>query len=136
MKTNIDIKHRIQEAFNHAAETYDSVALVQQKACHHLMDLMIPSVPTSGVFLDLGCGTGQLSGLIRNKLPGASVMGIDIANMMVKKAKCENDLSVCADMDALCVQNGSIDVIASNLTFQWALDLRHTLDQCRFSNSS
>lgn len=71
--------------------------------------------------LDLGCGTGKLSGDLAAN--GATVVGIDASPQMIKKAQqAHPELEFyCIDATALPYEN-EFDTIFSNAVFHWILN--------------
>jgi trans-aconitate 2-methyltransferase len=77
--------------------------------------------------VDLGCGPGNLTGLLAARWPSADVLGIDSSTPMVERARAEGaaagvryeigDLRTWAP-DA-SVGPAGVDVIVSNATLQW-----------------
>ena len=70
--------------------------------------------------LDLGCGAGNLSPVIRDRWPGADVLGVDSSAEMIAHAR-EVDPDgryEVADV-ATWTPDGPYDVIVSNAMFQW-----------------
>ncbi|WP_229054980.1 methyltransferase domain-containing protein [Aeromicrobium sp. Leaf350] len=73
--------------------------------------------------LDLGCGAGNLSSVIRDRWPGADVLGVGASEEMIAHAR-EVDPDgryEVADVNAL-TPDGPYDVIVSNAMFQWLPD--------------
>ncbi|KRA31192.1 MULTISPECIES: methyltransferase domain-containing protein [unclassified Nocardioides] len=88
------------------------------------------------VVVDLGCGPGNLTSLLADRWPSASVAGIDSSEDMVRAATdspaAERISFHRADLrDWLAtVEPGSVDVLVSNATLQWVpghLDLMAAL---------
>jgi trans-aconitate 2-methyltransferase len=80
----------------------------------------ITGSPTSVV--DLGCGPGHLSALIRARWPECTILGIDSSEQMIKRAVSDNsDPRVTyqhADIGEWCPEE-SFDLVISNATYQW-----------------
>ena len=72
--------------------------------------------------VDLGCGPGQLSALLRSRWPDAAIEGVDASAEMVARAEADNtDPRVIyqqADLRAW-EPGGPVDLLVSNATFQW-----------------
>jgi SAM-dependent methyltransferase len=78
--------------------------------------------------LDAGCGTGKLTRLLLENLPGGRVVGLDVSRNMVLHARqnLEPDFGeriqfVAADLVALPFRN-CFDGIFSTASFHWVLD--------------
>ncbi|MBF0110476.1 MAG: methyltransferase [Magnetococcales bacterium] len=143
----IDAKRPVRQAFDQAQD-YEKNATVQQRVAERLahgfdlfrqerMDRPETRTPLHG--LELGCGTGFLSRLWRQRLPETHLLLTDIAPAMVARAR-ENLLSATAtgsiqaedtpsprplfvvmDAERPCLDR-SFDLIAASMVFQW---LRH-----------
>ena len=77
--------------------------------------------PTSVV--DLGCGPGNLTGLLADRWPGAGVVGLDSSPEMVERARAADDRIAfdVADLRdwAAATDDAEVDVLVSNATLQW-----------------
>jgi trans-aconitate 2-methyltransferase len=80
------------------------------------------------VVVDLGCGPGTLTALLKERWPDASVSGVDSSPEMIEKATSidgirweVNDLRAWAAPDPLALR-GPVDVLVSNATLQWVPD--------------
>jgi malonyl-CoA O-methyltransferase len=94
---------------------------------------LIKSEPA--LILDAGSGTGFGSRLLRQRYAGARVIELDIAPGMLRASRSRQPgwkrlltfLSgpeqVCADLEALPLRDGSVNMIWSNLALQWCNDL-------------
>ena len=79
---------------------------------------------------DLGCGTGQLSRLIADRWPDASVIGIDNSPDMLAEAGREPSTVHWIQADIRTwTPAGPTDLIYSNATLQWIDDHRQLLPQ-------
>lgn len=79
------------------------------------------SAMTPKTVVDIGCGPGNSTKILRDIFPQASILGIDSSPNMIEKAKEDNpelDFAVC---DALSL-DGKFDVIFSNACFHWIPD--------------
>ena len=84
-----------------------------------LVDLIEPTVAPGVV--DLGCGTGELTATLADRLGSDDVLGIDFAPAMLADAAAfANDRVRFASGDiATWVADGRWDVIVSNAALQW-----------------
>jgi trans-aconitate 2-methyltransferase len=74
------------------------------------------------VIYDLGCGTGQITRLIANRWPTATVYGVDNSSEMLDKAAIESSTVEWIEADiADWSPEESPDLIYSNATLQWVV---------------
>lgn len=72
--------------------------------------------------IDIGCGPGNSTRVLKNKFPHANVIGADFSPNMIEKAKKENPdmefmiFDAANDFDKL---NAEFDVVFSNACIQW-----------------
>jgi trans-aconitate 2-methyltransferase len=76
--------------------------------------------------VDLGCGTGNLTALLAQRWPSATVEGIDSSPEMIAAAEPGERLTYRVD-DLTRWQPAGVDVIVSNATFQWVPTHRELL---------
>lgn len=80
--------------------------------------------------IDLGCGPGNSTRVLKNRFPNAHIVGADSSENMLEKARAENPdlefirLDLNEDMSRL---NGKFDVVFSNACFQWLPNHRELL---------
>ena len=91
--------------------------------------------------VDVGCGAGASSALLRGRYPGAEIVLADFAAAPLARARRAPSLAarlraafgaarehfVCADMDALPLASGACGMLWSNLALAWAPDPAATL---------
>src|SRR5262245_43194213 len=75
----------INARFSAAAPGYDISAAVQKSAAEKLAAL-IPAL-TPRHILDIGCGTGQLTCLLRRRWPVSEIVALDAATGMIEQAR-------------------------------------------------
>ena len=76
--------------------------------------------------LDAGCGTGQVTSLLRERLPQGSVIALDGSASMIEHARArlgeERVEYVVADLRATLPIEPEVDAILSTATFHWITD--------------
>jgi malonyl-CoA O-methyltransferase len=130
-------KTRIRQSFAAASASYDSVALLQRKVGRTLLR-RVGVIGQLDTVVDLGCGTGSLiTEILEQKtcIP-EQVVALDIAVPMLQIArdKLGNSRSVaylCADVEFLPFQPQSVDLVMSNLAFQWCDNLEKVFNDVR-----
>lgn len=75
----------------------------------------------SETIVDIGCGPGNSTAVLKAVFPNANILGIDSSDSMIQKAKQEHsdiEFAVCS-AENLC---GSYDLLFSNACLQWIPD--------------
>ena len=123
-------KKVIENNFSRYAKFYDSYSTIQNFSAQEL----ISQVRANGFknILDIGCGTGNYTRLLKGKFPQAKITAIDLSKEMLCIAKDKlADRSIKflrADGQKLKIKE-KFDLISSNATFQWFDGLKQTLGQ-------
>jgi malonyl-CoA O-methyltransferase len=125
-------KLKIANNFSRYAHFYDKYAGVQNEAALELVSYL-----TSGNFskiLELGCGTGNYTRLLREKFRDARIKAWDISEEMIyvaqKKLKNQDIEFMVADAEKIIpemVDPVNFDLITSNACFQWLNNLGKAL---------
>lgn len=77
--------------------------------------------------IDLGCGTGELTLRLADRIPGSHVVGIDLSEEMLEKARALERPGLhfeCRDIRAL---EGEWDLIFSHAAIHWVEDHRELI---------
>lgn len=91
-----------------------------------------------GKILDVGCGPGNSSEVLARTFPGASVLGIDSSEAMIRAAREQHpelSFALCDACTGLPALDTDFDVVFSNACIQWVPDhpalLRRLMDRLR-----
>jgi malonyl-CoA O-methyltransferase len=130
-------KAKVKGSFAKAAQSYDAMANLQRRVGQELLELSAMK-NLHGTVLDVGCGTGFLTGKL-SALPGyQAIIALDIALPMLQMARdhlmtgsplkdCQSYSNklfyLCADAEKLPLQSQSVDSIFSNVALQWCQNL-------------
>lgn len=116
-------KARVRENFGRSAGTYDRYARVQKRMARELISRIKATGKDFRNILEIGCGTGFLTGLLIENFPRADILAVDISPQMIEAAK-RRFVSfpavsyLVADGENLRFR-GSFDLITSSAVFQW-----------------
>jgi malonyl-CoA O-methyltransferase len=118
------IHNKIQQGFSAAAKQYDLNTRLHRDIADKLFARVITELEPS-TLLDVGCGTGYLTGALKNHFPLAKVTGLDFAQGMIDVARSKHEGIdwILADGNDLPFADGNFDVVVSNLAYQWAGNL-------------
>ena len=114
----------LRRSFDRAAASYDEAALLQADIREELLRRLDFVALDPRVILDAGAGTGHASRALRSRYPHARVIALDIAHGMLLAAGRRQSWRhrfdrLCADLVALPLASGSVDLIFCNLTLPW-----------------
>jgi malonyl-CoA O-methyltransferase len=138
---------RTRRAFERAAATYDSAAVLQREVGQRMAERLALVKLQPATIVDAGCGTGDALGELAARYPEAFVVGVDSAYGMLATARRRTAAArasgrslftrwfgarskapgepalVCADACRLPVVSDGVDLLWSNLTLQWINDV-------------
>jgi len=134
----------VRRAFERAAGTCDPAAVLQREVAARMAERLGIIKLTPGTVLDAGCGTGDTLGELQARYPAARLVGLDFAWNMTRAARSRSmpavvaertllarlmgsrpanatpaTAIVCADIQALPLKDGCVDLAWSNLALQW-----------------
>jgi malonyl-CoA O-methyltransferase len=125
---------QIRRAFGRAAKTYIQHAALQREVEDRLLERLEYVEHTPQRVLDVGCGPGRASSLLRKRWKSAQTIALDLALPMLRRVHTgwRHPLArVCADARALPLPDASIDVLFSNLCIQWIDDVPALFEEFR-----
>ncbi len=114
------LHNKIREAFSRSSDRYDILASLHREIGREMMGKLIEA-PAINTVLDIGCGTGYVAHKAKVYFSYSHVIGLDFAPGMIAKAheKYDDINFVNADALHLPFRNQSIDLVVSNLAYQW-----------------
>ncbi len=142
-------KRLLRHAFERAATSYDSCAVLQREVCERMLSRLIYIKHNPTLILDAGSGTGLGTRKLQTHYPQATLVPLDIALPMHSQARAHQPEStglsgwlrwlpfgkhpqnffVCGDMEHIPFRDACVDMIWSNLALQWCNDLKQTFSQ-------
>lgn len=130
MNPNLEICN----AFDKRAQEYEQAAKVQNEIGRRLFERLHYLKINPRYVLDLGCGTGFFTHLLKKHYPQAKIIGLDLSKAMLLQAKkkqgwlCKWPL-VNADMTKLPFADGAFDLIFSNQVIHWSSPLNKVVNE-------
>ena len=125
-----EIKQGIRRNFARRARSYDRHAEMQRRMAHGLVAAVGESLARAGRILEIGCGTGYLTSLLRQANGEARLVALDLDAALVDTAR--RRLGPAAGVAWLVADGetplrGEYDLIIANATFQWFTRPEETL---------
>jgi malonyl-CoA O-methyltransferase len=129
-------RRRVRAAFERASAGYESAARLQAEVGAELGARLEDFRFEPRVVLDLGAGTGRLTGELKGRYPDALVVALDLSAGMLREAQRHvrpgrRFERVCGDALRLPLGDASVDVVLSNLMLQWCEPLDSALAEVR-----
>jgi malonyl-CoA O-methyltransferase len=117
-----EVKQGLRRNFARRAASYDQYAAMQRRMAHGLVAAVGDSLPRARRILEIGCGTGYLTALLRQANGEARLVALDLDAALVAAAR--RRLGQGAGVSWLVADGetqlrGSYDLIIANATFQW-----------------
>ncbi|PCI21502.1 MAG: malonyl-[acyl-carrier protein] O-methyltransferase BioC [Piscirickettsiaceae bacterium] len=127
-------KQLVRRSFEQAAGHYNQFTSLQRDIGNRLMANYIGAELVVDNMVDIGCGTGYLTNKLIQAYPSSNLYAVDISFAMLQQTKQQVATSQylnlgCADADKLPFAASSMDVVCSNLAFQWCSNLEKTFAQ-------
>lgn len=116
------IKQGIRRNFARRAGSYDRQACIQRLMAQGLLARLADDLPRSGRLLEIGCGTGYFTQLLKQSCNGAALVALDLDAALVTAAR--QRLGVDAGVawlvaDGETLSQGRFNTIVANASFQW-----------------
>ena len=114
----------VRASFDRASASYEAAAVLQARVADELLSRLEPFSFSPGIVLDVGAGTGRMTGALKKRYRSALVVALDLSPGMLHEAKRHQQLfrrfeRVCGDATRLPVADASVDVVVSSLMLQW-----------------
>jgi len=126
---------QVRRHFSRASTSYEQHDVLQREVQQALLERLEFYTRTPQRVLDIGSGTGRGTALLKQRYAKAEVIAVDLALPMLRAAKKNNSwlkpfIRVCAEATTLPFADHSVDVLHSNLCFQWIDDLPALFGEC------
>lgn len=86
------------------------------------LDLLARLEGVPGVIWDLGCGTGDITALLKARWPSAAVFGLDSSQEMLDRAGTHPDIEWVHGDIAAWDPGGAVDLILATASLHWVPD--------------
>ena len=122
-------KDLIKKRFSRKLDTYNDNAKIQKKMAEKLAELV--TEPECNSVLEIGCGTGLLTALAKQKLSFQKYVAIDIVPECEEYIKQVNPQAefVPSDIESYIEGSEMFDLIISNASLQWVENLSNIVDK-------
>lgn len=126
---------QVRRAFARAASTYERHDRLQREVESRLFESLDYYEGKPQRVLDVGCGTGRGTALLKKRWRDAEVIAVDVSLPMLHEARRNRGwfrtfARACADGQALPFPDHSMDLVYSNLCLQWCDSPRPLLAEC------
>jgi malonyl-CoA O-methyltransferase len=117
-------RQEVRASFDRASATYEAAAVLQARVSDELLTRLEPFDFKPAVVVDLGAGTGRMTGELKKRYRRSLVVAIDLASGMLQEARRHQQFlrrfeRVCGDAMRLPLADASVDVLVSSLMLQW-----------------
>jgi malonyl-CoA O-methyltransferase len=121
-RESMEVKHGIRRNFARRVRTYDRHACMQRLMAHGLVAVAREGMVQARRILEIGCGTGYFTALLRQANQEARLVALDLDASLVETAR--RRLGAAAGVEWLVADgeaplHGAYDLIIANATFQW-----------------
>jgi len=131
---------QVGRSFSAASESYDAHAVLQREIADRLLTHLDFTKIEPQRMLDVGCGTGYFTRLLRSRYKRASLVAFDLSHAMLAHTRSAHvrrmpwhgrHHHVGGDAALLPFKTGSFDLVCSNLAMQWVSDPQLMLSEMR-----
>jgi malonyl-CoA O-methyltransferase len=129
MQTKMDLSKSIADSFGRSVQDYHQKASIQRKVAEGLVASLSPwkDILPQGPILEIGCGTGFLTGLMINEFPDREFVISDASEEMVAFAKEQLGETPKRkfqklNVDQITTTEPKFACIVSNFAVQWFSD--------------
>jgi len=139
IESHIKTSH-VKRAFSSASGSYDAHAVLQREIADRLLAHLAFTKIQPKRILDIGCGTGYFTRLLRGKFKRAGIVAVDLSEAMVQSTRKGHGRRlpwhgrhhhISGDAAALPLKAEQFDLVCSNLTMQWLSDPQAMLQEMR-----
>jgi len=133
-------QQQVNRSFSRAAQSYDDHAVLQREIADRLLTHLDFTKIEPRRILDIGCGTGYFTRLLRGRFRKAEIVAVDLSHAMVHTTRNAHarrlpwhgrNHHAAGDAAALPLQAGSFDLVCSNLAMQWVPEPQAMLAEMR-----
>lgn len=126
----------VKRSFDRAAKDYDAHAPLQRVVRERLLEKLDVVTLEPTALLDAGCGPGGALRPLAKRFPRSKLLALDIAPNMLVEARRNKPWfrslrTIEGNLANMPLENGSVDMVFSNLALQWANDLDGVFAQFR-----
>ena len=120
----------LSRTFSRAASHYHELGIPQRAIAERLVQLANTDA-VSGPILELGCGTGSLTILLRKAFPQELLVISDLSREMVREARAHESATtpLVGSFDQLPFLPGTFGLVASNAALHWGGSLLRSLQE-------
>lgn len=128
-------RRQVRRAFGRAAPSYGKHDVLQREVQQELLARLDFYLDKPARVLDVGAGTGRGTALLKKRFGKAEVIALDLSVAMLRQSRHHRKLlrpfgCVAGDATHLPVADHCVDVLHSNLCFQWCENLDVLFNEC------
>ncbi len=133
-------KTLVKRAFSSASTSYDEHAVLQREIADRLLAHLSFTKLEPKRILDIGCGTGYFTRLLRAKYKQAEIVAVDLSEAMVQHTRRAHKRRLpwhgrnqhsTGDAAAMPFKAEQFDLVCSNLAMQWLPEPQQMLREMR-----